>query len=102
MKEYLVVTKTSTNTKNKLQEAVAEYLRTIDRQTVAYHNIEAFINIVNAEIARMNAANPRCTPIDRFAVNNYDRERALEKEVFDFIIGTNGGQFLIYLHQIGK
>ena len=100
-KIYLVVTKTTTQTKNRLQHAVAEYLHAIDRHVLSYDFIGLFVNTVNSEIELLNQENCRCTPIEHFAVNSYDMERALEKDCFDFVISTNGGQFLIYLYQMG-
>ena len=99
-KSYLVVTKTTTKVKNKLQEDIADLLDNENRQIVRLDGIPDFLVELNAKINEVNNRHRRCTSVKAITMSQWDWDDARNKKLSDIHLSTNEGQFIITLYQI--
>ncbi len=60
---YLIITSNPYSTKNKLQQAVQDELKSFDRLIIPTEDIEKAKAYFISKIERLNALNPNCRPI---------------------------------------
>lgn len=96
---YMIYVQTNIQIKNKLQAAIENMLKDINRNVIQRCAIHQFVETINKQITTINEEHSRCTPIDCIYISKWELEDADKKDVSDFHFSINNGQFYVLLYQ---